>query len=122
MRVTCYCGSPARLRTSKYGPFWSCSRWPDCDGTVGCHPGTEMPLGTLADQATRTARRKAHEAFDPLWRSVPVLSRDDAYRWLGEMLEIDDPHMGEMDRETAERVVEVCEAALPEEIEEWLDR
>jgi len=28
------CGSATRQRTGKNGPFWSCSRYPDCKGTV----------------------------------------------------------------------------------------
>ncbi|MGR0116446.1 DNA topoisomerase III [Ralstonia pseudosolanacearum] len=28
------CGAPTRQRTGKTGPFWSCSRYPDCKGTV----------------------------------------------------------------------------------------
>lgn len=34
----------------------------DCDARVGCHPGTDLPLGTLADEVTRRARRAAHVA------------------------------------------------------------
>ncbi|WP_069865584.1 DNA topoisomerase III [Pseudomonas citronellolis] len=28
------CGSPTRQRSGKTGPFWSCSRYPDCKGTA----------------------------------------------------------------------------------------
>ena len=28
------CGSPTRQRTGKQGPFWSCTRYPDCKGTL----------------------------------------------------------------------------------------
>ncbi|HFF3749879.1 TPA: DNA topoisomerase, partial [Klebsiella pneumoniae] len=28
------CGAPTRQRTGKSGPFWSCSRYPDCKGTL----------------------------------------------------------------------------------------
>lgn len=121
---TCYCGAPARLRTSRFGPFWGCTRYPECDGVVGCHPGTEKPLGELADKATRTARKEAHDAFDALWKPMePECGRyrRAAYRWLGEELDLDDPHMGEMDRETALAVVEACEGMGPEDLEDWLD-
>ncbi len=121
---TCYCGSPTRLRNSRYGKFYSCVRWPECDGTVGCHPGTEIPLGTVADKATKAARIKAHDAFDALWTPMDRQRRryrTAAYRWLGEQLRIEYPHVGEMDRETALRVVELCEGMGPEDLEDWLD-
>lgn len=47
-----------------YGPVWKCV---PCDAYVGCHKGTERPLGLVADAATRAAKIKAHAAFDPLW-------------------------------------------------------
>ncbi|KRW68027.1 DNA topoisomerase III [Pseudomonas sp. TTU2014-105ASC] len=34
------CGAPTRQRTGKSGPFWSCSRYPDCKGTLPVEPGT----------------------------------------------------------------------------------
>lgn len=120
---TCYCGSPTRLRESKHGPFYGCTRWPECDGTVGCHPGTTKPLGTPADKATKAARIKAHEALDALWEPMEKERRryrDAAYRMLAEELDIDEPHIGEMDEATALRVVEVCEGLGPEDLEEWL--
>ncbi|MDC3951893.1 topoisomerase DNA-binding C4 zinc finger domain-containing protein, partial [Pseudomonas aeruginosa] len=34
------CGAPTRQRTGKTGPFWSCSRYPDCKGTLPVDSGT----------------------------------------------------------------------------------
>ncbi|HFT7054526.1 TPA: DNA topoisomerase III [Pseudomonas aeruginosa] len=33
------CGAPTRQRTGKSGPFWSCSRYPDCKGTLPVESG-----------------------------------------------------------------------------------
>ena len=33
------CGAPTRQRTGKSGPFWSCSRYPDCKGTQSVESG-----------------------------------------------------------------------------------
>jgi DNA topoisomerase-3 len=33
------CGAPTRQRTGKSGPFWSCSRYPDCKGTLPVETG-----------------------------------------------------------------------------------
>ena len=118
-KPTCYCGAPAKLRSSVHGHFWSCSRWPHCDGKVGCHPGTMTPLGTLANQATSQARIKAHRALDALWEPMGkdrARFRGLAYRWLERELDIEDPHIGEMDEETALRVVELCEDMGPEDL------
>ena len=121
---TCYCGSPSVLRKSRYGQFWACSRGYDCDGLVGCHPGTKTPLGVLADKPTRDARKQAHDAFDGLWEPMGSESRTyraAAYRWLAEELDIDEPHMGAMDRETALHVVEMCEGMDPDDLDDWLE-
>ena len=34
------CGAPTRQRSGKSGPFWSCSRYPDCKGTLPVATGT----------------------------------------------------------------------------------
>ncbi|MBJ7547669.1 DNA topoisomerase III [Achromobacter xylosoxidans] len=34
------CGAPTRQRNGKSGPFWSCSRYPDCKGTLPVETGT----------------------------------------------------------------------------------
>ncbi|MBG4745686.1 DNA topoisomerase III [Pseudomonas aeruginosa] len=34
------CGAPTRQRTGKSGPFWSCSRYPACNGTLPGATGT----------------------------------------------------------------------------------
>ena len=59
-----YCGAPVLLKDSNYvyhnnknyGKMWVCSNYPECDAYVGCHPGTTIPLGRLADSALRKAK------------------------------------------------------------------
>ena len=56
-----YCGANVVLRDShfvyhnnkNYGKMWVCSNFPQCDSYVGCHPGTDIPLGRLADSVLR---------------------------------------------------------------------
>lgn len=88
-----------------------------CGASVGCHHGTDRPLGRLANAALRRAKRDAHAAFDPLWKAKmrrDVCSKKKArgagYAWLAEQLGIDQSrcHIGMMDEETCRRVVEVC--------------
>lgn len=118
----CYCGSPMRERKGKHGRFWGCVRYPDCDGVIGAHQETGLPMGIPADDATRKARIAAHAAFDELWRGKGApfrRKRSHAYRWLARALGIRtaDCHIAKFDAATCQRVVEAC-TALETEREE----
>jgi hypothetical protein len=41
--------------------FWQCA---PCGAHVGCHPGTDKPLGTLAKARLRRLRHECHVVFD----------------------------------------------------------
>lgn len=86
------CGQPASVRDTSYGKrFGCCGLW-----AWGYYP--------LADAKTHDARRAAHAAFDPIWRSGR-LSRSAAYQRLAGALGVDvrDCHMKLMDETTARR-------------------
>ena len=91
--------------------FWLCER---CDSYVGCHPGTTVSLGRLADPQTRRLKQAAHLAFDPLWQHGGM-TRSRAYAWLAKQLGLKPSqcHMGEMSDEDLRRVVEVCKDRSP---------
>lgn len=74
--------------------FWVCTK---CGDRVGCHPGTNDPLGYLADAPTRAMRSRLHAAFDPIWRNG-AMSRGDAYQWLARAtgIEVSVCHFGMM--------------------------
>lgn len=111
-----YCGGTAKCVDSEliygksYGPSWVCVNYPQCDAYVGCHPGTKRPLGRLANYQLRDAKKRAHAAFDQLWRSGK-LNRSYAYQLLAEALGIPakECHIGMMDVELCLRVIEVSE-------------
>lgn len=84
----------------------------DCDARVGCHPGTDLPLGTLADEVTRRARRAAHAAFDPLWQRKGKKARSRAYQALANALGLPQAHISWMDAQECAKVVQICEAGL----------
>lgn len=84
---------------------------------VGCHPGTEQPLGRLADAKLRLAKSHAHAVFDPIWERKMAKegcskgeARGKGYAWLAGQLGIDpkDCHIGMMDVDTCIKVVMVC--------------
>ena len=41
-----------------------------CDASVGCHVGSTVPLGTMANAELRQLRAKVHAVFDPVWQAV----------------------------------------------------
>lgn len=121
-----YCTAPARRVTGKTvyrrkpeladKIIWLCA---PCDAWVGCHPGSDRPLGRLANAELRRAKMAAHAAFDPIWRRhmardgvAKKVARNRAYAWLAHAIGIDRErcHIGMMDIATCNRVVEVCRA------------
>lgn len=111
------CGLKLTLKTSKYGLFYGCRGWPNCDVLVGCHPGTSEPLGIPADTETRQARIRAHDVFDRLWKGkAAFMSRVEAYRWLAGALRCDsvDAHIGCLSESECELVGEMAEAKINE--------
>lgn len=88
-------------------PRWVCK---PCGAHVGCHPGTFVPLGTLANAELRAARHAAHTAFDPLWKEGNI-SRSQAYAWLSRKLRITvrECHIGYSSVEQCRRIVALCE-------------
>src|SRR3990167_394098 len=57
------CGSPMRLRRSRFGLFYGCPRYPACQGTHGAHPDGR-PLGTPANADVKRLRSRAHELLE----------------------------------------------------------
>ena len=89
----CYCGASVTLRSAegiipKFKPgtmLYVCRNYPACDSYVKVHPGTKLPMGSLANRELRTLRRKAHYQFDQLYKTG-FMSREDAYEWLAAVL------------------------------------
>jgi hypothetical protein len=96
---------PHRPDLSRLNFYW-CK---DCDAYVGCHKGTEKPLGKLANKELRQWRMKAHNAFDPFWKHGNM-DRSEAYLWLANELGIDVKkcHIGMFDIEQCKRTVKAC--------------
>lgn len=83
-------------------------RCTECGARVGCHPDTDIPLGTLADEQTSKARREAHNAFDPLWQGKTPWHRQEAYRALARVMGVQVAHISHFDAKECHRVVELC--------------
>lgn len=89
--------------------MWVCSNYPKCDAYVGCHKGTTIPLGRLANEKLRALKKEAHRQFDPLWKSG-LMSRKNAYKWLATMLRIpiEDCHIGLFDIKMCQKTINLC--------------
>ncbi len=87
-----YCGEKSVFNIKNgYGKY-ECK---PCGASVGVHPSTKKPLGTLANERLRFWRSRAHWLFDPLWQSNK-LTRTQAYSWLQEKMQLsaEDCHIG----------------------------
>jgi ssDNA-binding Zn-finger/Zn-ribbon topoisomerase 1 len=104
------CGSALTLKPSKYGSFYGCVRWKEtkCCGAVGCHPGTNIPLGMPAKKEVRQLRIKAHKEFDELWMTCRM-TRRAAYKWMQEKLGIPkaEAHIGQFNGEQCQKLIQL---------------
>ncbi|MBP0714232.1 DNA topoisomerase III [Burkholderia sola] len=51
------CGAPTRQRSGKSGPFWSCSRYPDCKGTLPVESGTSKRGASRPRRSSGSSRK-----------------------------------------------------------------
>lgn len=115
-KVNCdYCGRRAELVDSKviYGREYGHKVWlcRPCLAYVGCHKGTDKPLGRLANAELREWKKRAHAAFDPLWQYGRFKGyRQAAYSWLASRmgLPVEQTHIGMFDVAQCKRVVSIC--------------
>lgn len=121
-KVCPYCGQPSEYADSQevyhgksYGMIYICR---DCDAYVGVHKGTDVALGRLADWELRQWKKRAHEAFDAIWKWKidhginKGIARSETYAWLSRELQIKPEltHIGFFDVEQCIKVVQLCEA------------
>lgn len=110
-----YCGSPVSFCSNAELYGRPCGNWPFgyycgfCAAYVGCHPHTEVPLGTMATSALRKKRSAAHSAFDPIWKTKR-LSRTKAYARLAHEMRIPRQacHMALFEAEDCDKVIEIA--------------
>ena len=113
------CGGSVRIAHHReiYGGR-SFGDWPwmyvcDCGARVGMHPGTNIPLGTMADEATRHSRKVAKPIFEKVWKDG-YMSRTDAYRWLAEQMGIPTSkcHFGMFSSSRCHQARKICTSYL----------
>jgi hypothetical protein len=92
-----------------YRNYYACENR-ECNARVGCHPASNIPLGTLATPQQRQLRQQVHLRFDALWRSQ-LLTRQEAYDWLAKQLSlsIEAAHIGLFDEVQCQTVLALME-------------
>jgi hypothetical protein len=82
-------------KVRSYGMVYRC---PKCFAYVGCHKGTTVALGRVANKELREAKKEAHKYFDMIWQNGN-LSRGESYKWLSDHLDIpiEKTHIGMFD-------------------------
>jgi hypothetical protein len=89
-----YCGGEIRIQDHMvvYGKVYG--DWPwlyrcvPCDARVGMHPFTNIPLGTLANEELRRARRSVKDKFEAIFKDGHM-TRTEAYTLLSKTMGID---------------------------------
>ena len=115
-----YCGSPvvytsnAEIYGREYGEG-KCYLCRNCRAFVGVHPGTDRPLGTLANEELRRYRKTAHYWFDQIWQKpLRITTRYKAYGWLAHYLGLDrsQTHIGLFEKEECVKVVKFAQEKI----------
>ncbi len=81
----------------------------NCNARVGCHKGTDRPLGNVANEVLRLKRMETHSIFDAFWRSHGM-TRTGAYKWLSQKMELPEKHthIGSFEMDACEQVIGLC--------------
>ncbi len=107
-KATVYASSKEVYGGRDYGMIYLCR---PCNAYVGVHKSEPtVALGRLANAELRECKKKAHAAFDPIWKNGHM-DRTAAYAWLSEKLSIERDlcHIGMFDVAECKKLVEVCE-------------
>jgi len=83
--------------------FFSCSCWPQCNGTHGAHPNGK-PLGVPANAATKLLRREAHHIFDEAYCHLSMKERYEELQSLMNMSEAE-AHIGKFNAEQCHKLI-----------------
>ena len=85
----------------------------NCNARVGCHKGTNRPLGNVANEVLRLKRRETHQVFDAFWQGNGM-SRTKAYKWLAAQMRLSekDAHIGGFEMDQCQQVIDLCRREL----------
>ena len=98
------CGALMHFCRSKFGPFYGCTRYPECKATHGAHPDGR-PLGLPADKPTKDARIRVHGLLAMIWNWDIKSERSKMYAWLARNSSV--KHVASMDLDECIRIEEI---------------
>ena len=138
------------LRRGKYGQFYGCQNFPDCNGTMKADPAGN-PIGIPADSRMKAWRKRAHEHIEEVvgkvWHAIfwgtytdpdavektmaertraaeehKKLQRRNVYNWLAEQLQIDPNHcrLDMMTEDILREAIEACRRARTDDVISWI--
>ena len=126
-KICPYCKSGTKMLSELqvYGKTYNnriiiaCKNYPNCDSYVGTHENG-MPLGRLAKQSLRVAKKEAHRHFDKIWKRR-FMKRGELYELLSDYLGIpqDYTHIGMFSLQTC-RDVKIWSQALYQRLKSGL--
>lgn len=115
---TDYVDSSIVYNGKSFGMIYLCK---PCRAWVGVHEGTDNALGRLANNELREYKKRAHAAFDPIWKTKSInniwkeylpktSNREKAYIWLSKQLGIkrENCHIGFFNVNICKRVILIC--------------
>ena len=81
----------------------------NCNARVGCHKGTNRPLGNVANEVLRLKRMETHQIFDTFWQRQRM-SRTAAYKWLSKEMKLPKAkaHIGGFEMDQCQQVIDLC--------------
>lgn len=85
------CGAQMRHRVSQYGPFFGCSRYPDCRAIVSLKDaGAMIGFDERTDSPPPAQKRQPPATSQPRKRAgKPMVERDEHREWRLEMIASD---------------------------------
>lgn len=90
-----------------------------CGASVGCHPGTTIPLGRMADDELKRLKKLAHAYFDPIWQTKKRY-RNECYQVLARKMGIPvkQCHFGWFDAWQLHQALDILRKGLFPKVEE----
>lgn len=123
-----HCGKPAVLMESyewykghDYGhKVWGCR---ECNTSVSCHKGSDVPMGYLGTPEDKIERHKTHAVFDVLFTDkYPMFKeRGDAYVWLSDVMNVppEEAHIGMFNSDQCREARKLIYKAIENQWQPW---
>lgn len=113
-----YCGHDVVLTTNDeiYGKTYGDGKvylCRNCRASVGCHPGTTIPLGRMANRELKRLKKLAHSYFDQTWKTKKRY-RNECYQALANKMgiPIKECHFGWFDGPQLHQAINILKQGL----------